>query len=193
MSAASSPQANPVTPLLCWDSSWLPRWTVSAHILAGQTACAELHTSPGMRCLSLRHRICHDTDFLALMHHFATLCIPRVSFTAISVLPRCIIYCITAASNCVQHCVCALPWDSHLPWNPHLCCHRLFCGVWPWPQPDAGRCRTPRAALSPRKGGMMEWYPILLQCWLPFLFRSQFRIALHGFVLGYLMGRVSLY
>lgn len=26
MSTTSSPQANPVTPSLCWDSSWHPRW-----------------------------------------------------------------------------------------------------------------------------------------------------------------------
>ena len=200
MSAASSPQANPVTPSLCWDSIWPPSqmdrqcrhpgWPDSLcrapHQPWPALPLTQAHGLPWHRPLGTHPSVCH---LLYLLYFF----ISCVSLTAISVLPRRIIHCITAASNSAQHCVCALLRDSHLPWNPLLCCRRLFCDVWPWPQPDARRCRMPQAALSPRKGGLMEWYPILLQCWLLFLFRSQFRIALHGFVLGYLVGCVSLY
>lgn len=64
--AASSLEANSVVPSLCWDSRWPPRWTV--YMLAGQAACAELHTSPSTCCLSFSHAVCCDTDLLAIIH-----------------------------------------------------------------------------------------------------------------------------
>lgn len=64
-------------------TSWLP------------APCAQLHTSPGTRCLSPRPAICHDADLWALLRRFVPFSIPRVSVTAFSVLPRCITHCIT--------------------------------------------------------------------------------------------------
>lgn len=156
MGAASSPRANPVTPSLCWGSSWPPRWTVSAHVLAASAVCAApqqpWHTLPLTQAcdLSRRRPVSAPASLCPLLY------------------PPCFCDCLLCpaamhhtlhhhSSNSAQPHVCVLQWDSHLPWNPHLCCHHLFCGVRPWPQPDARRCRMPQAALSPRKGGMMEW------------------------------------
>lgn len=158
--AASSLEANSVAPSLCWDSRWPPRWTV--YMLAGQAACAELHTSPSTCCLSFSHAVCCDTDLLAIIH----LCL-LYSFDCH--------LCPTKRHHILHHPCQELPstvfvhllQGSHLPWHPHPCCHH-FCGVWLWPQPDSRRCRMPKVSLSPTKGGMMEWYPILLQCCLPF-------------------------
>lgn len=164
----------------------------SAHACCWPSSTSRALHIHSMPCLSPRHVVCLGTDLFALTHRFVTF---SVSLPATSVTPRCIWHCLTAASGSVQLRVCAAPClqGSCLAWDPHPCCHRLSCGVWPWPQPDARRSRVPQAALSPRKGGMVAWYPVLLLHWLPFLFGSQLGIALDGFVLGYLMDRVSLY
>lgn len=145
MSAASFLEANSVSPSLCWDSRWPPRWTVSAHILDSQAACAELHTSPSTCCLSFSQTICCDTDLLALMH------------PCLSVLPRDVIHSITPASNCVTLCLCIAAMLPPPLTSPFLLSSLLLCCV---TLASARRCRMPRAALSPTKEGMMEWYPI---------------------------------
>jgi len=108
--------------------------------------------------------------------------------------------CHTELHRTLHHCsvtprstVSAVLWAFCLALYHHPCCHHLLCGVWPWPPPDARRCRMPQAVPSPRKGGMKKWYPILWQQWLPLLFRSRLRISLCGLVFGYLMDHASLY
>lgn len=95
MNTAFSPRANPVTPLLCWGSSWPPRWTVSAHVLAANTVCsstpalAHAASHRGTRFVTTQtsERSC-ITFSPSLSHMFLWL-------PSFSVLPRCITHCIT--------------------------------------------------------------------------------------------------
>lgn len=178
MSAASSLEVNSVVPSLCWDSGWPPRWTVSAHILAGQAVCAELHTSP-YNLLWYRPLSPHTSVPPVF------LWLPSLSYQETS-------YIASPLPVTLQHCVCALLQGSHLPWHPHLCCHHLFCGVtlasaWRQEMQDASGCSFTHKR---RNDGVISHPPTMLA---PLPFRSRFRIALYGFVLGYFVGCVSLY